>query len=110
MTNLELLHHLKSQAKTEVVVTLGVFENKEYVPMRVIDEEIRKLESASSTRLETAVPTGSRQHETVQPTDKEIQDVLVAYKRRDAFATGATGITLKRAIEMIRELYEDGAK
>ena len=97
MSKLALLHHLKSQAKTEVVVTLGVFENKEFVPMRVIDDEIRKFASDTDVTHKT-------------PTDKQIQDILVAYKRRDAYATGATGTTLKRAIEMIRELYEDGAK
>ena len=99
MNNLELLHHLKSQAKTEVVVTLGVKETKQVVPMSVIDEAIRALKFASDTDVT---------HKT--PTDKQIQDILVAYKRRDAYATGATGTTLKRAIEMIRELYEDGAK
>ena len=44
MSKLALLHYLKSQAKTEVVVTLGVKETKQVVPMSVIDEEIRKLE------------------------------------------------------------------
>lgn len=94
MNNLELLNYLKSKSKTEVVVTLGVFENKEYVPVSVIDEAIRELEANFKPK----------------PTDKQIQDILVAYKRRDAFATGNSGTTLKRATEMIRELYEDGAK
>lgn len=90
MNNLELLNHLKTKAITQKTTNLGVFETKEFVPMSVIDEAIANLKPA--------------------PTDKQIQDILVAYKRRDAFATGATGTTLKRAIEMIRELYEDGAK
>ena len=47
MNNLELLHYLKSQAKTEVITTLGVKETKQVVPMSVIDEAIRALESGS---------------------------------------------------------------
>lgn len=49
MNNLELLNHLKTKAVTETVVTLGVFENKEFVPMSVIDEAIRELDFGSDT-------------------------------------------------------------
>lgn len=46
----------------------------------------------------------------VTPSDRDIQDIMIAYKNRDVFIVGGKSLTLSKATIKMRQLFREATR